>query len=278
MIGPLDMSPQIVAFLQDARERPEDDTPRLVLADYLEDNGDTERAEFIRLQCRLAAGKDSLEETRREQMEGRCERLLAQRGGGWLGSLWRWSLSPGTWHRGMLSVRLPRECDIGELGDVLPWIDTALFVVHGRRGMRSVADLMGRTSVNHLHLDLRSQMGEGTLLEMLGRLPESACLRTLSIHWPLAMLRRPEGGGDRPLSETTVSGAFLASLLGELPLGKHLTHLGTSRPFGVEQAQVIRHFGVVPVHAQPRLWMHSQPPSVFRARVAALSSARPLPS
>jgi uncharacterized protein (TIGR02996 family) len=40
------------AFLQDIREHPEDDTPRLVYADWLEDEGDSERAEFIRAQCR----------------------------------------------------------------------------------------------------------------------------------------------------------------------------------------------------------------------------------
>jgi uncharacterized protein (TIGR02996 family) len=49
------------AFLRDIRERPEDDTPRLVFADWLEDNGDPRRAEFIRLQCRLAAlGEDAV--------------------------------------------------------------------------------------------------------------------------------------------------------------------------------------------------------------------------
>ena len=32
-----DESRRCAAFLQDARERPEDDTPRLVLADYLEE-------------------------------------------------------------------------------------------------------------------------------------------------------------------------------------------------------------------------------------------------
>ncbi len=35
-------------------ESPDDDTPRLVFADWLEENGDLERAEFIRLQVRLA--------------------------------------------------------------------------------------------------------------------------------------------------------------------------------------------------------------------------------
>ena len=33
---------------------PDDDTPRLVYADWLQENGDPDRAEFIRLECRLA--------------------------------------------------------------------------------------------------------------------------------------------------------------------------------------------------------------------------------
>jgi uncharacterized protein (TIGR02996 family) len=47
----------VAAFLQDVREHPEDDTPRLILADWLDDFGDATdqaRAELIRLQCRLA--------------------------------------------------------------------------------------------------------------------------------------------------------------------------------------------------------------------------------
>src|SRR5688572_21228634 len=40
------------AFLQSIIETPDDDAPRLVYADWLEDNGDPVRAEFIRLQCR----------------------------------------------------------------------------------------------------------------------------------------------------------------------------------------------------------------------------------
>ena len=272
MSGRLGNSEQVRAFLEDARERPDDDTSRLVLADYLEEYGDPDRAEFIRLQCRLSAGQSPLEGRKRQGMEERCESLLARKGGGWLGPLWRWSASPVLWYRGFLSVRFPRDSDIEALEDVLPWIDTALFVLHGRSGVRRVAHLMGKSSVNHLHLDLRSQMSEGTLLEMLARLPESVCLRTLSIHWPLAMLRRPGGDGQRPMSEATVGEAFLVSLLGKLPLGKHLTHLGTSRPFGGGQIQVLRNFGVLPVHAQDRLWMHRQPPSAFRARIALPTS------
>lgn len=42
------------AFLADIIEHPDDDAPRLIYADWLEDHGDASRAEFIRVQCELA--------------------------------------------------------------------------------------------------------------------------------------------------------------------------------------------------------------------------------
>ncbi len=42
------------AFLQAIVENPDDDTPRLIYADWLEEYGDLHRAEFIRVQCELA--------------------------------------------------------------------------------------------------------------------------------------------------------------------------------------------------------------------------------
>src|SRR5262245_24750493 len=42
------------AFLDAIAADPEDDAPRLVYADWLDDNGQAHRAELIRLQCRLA--------------------------------------------------------------------------------------------------------------------------------------------------------------------------------------------------------------------------------
>ncbi len=41
------------AFLADIIARPDDDTPRLIFADWLTDNGEPEQAEFIRVQCEL---------------------------------------------------------------------------------------------------------------------------------------------------------------------------------------------------------------------------------
>lgn len=42
------------AFIRAICSNPADDTPRLVMADWLEENGQEERAEFIRVQCELA--------------------------------------------------------------------------------------------------------------------------------------------------------------------------------------------------------------------------------
>jgi uncharacterized protein (TIGR02996 family) len=44
------------AFLAAIIEQPEQDLPRLVYADFLDDSGETARAEFIRLQCAAAQG------------------------------------------------------------------------------------------------------------------------------------------------------------------------------------------------------------------------------
>ena len=44
------------AFLADIAENPDDDASRLVYADWLDDHGEADRAELIRLQC---AGDDS---------------------------------------------------------------------------------------------------------------------------------------------------------------------------------------------------------------------------
>ena len=41
-------------FLRAICENPEDDTVRLVYADWLDENGDADRAEFIRVHCELA--------------------------------------------------------------------------------------------------------------------------------------------------------------------------------------------------------------------------------
>jgi uncharacterized protein (TIGR02996 family) len=72
---------QSQAFLAAIVKTPEDDTPRLVSADWLEENGDPERGQFIRLQveaARLPAGKA------RAKLEAQAERVYRHHGARWL--------------------------------------------------------------------------------------------------------------------------------------------------------------------------------------------------
>jgi uncharacterized protein (TIGR02996 family) len=250
----------LLSLLQLAKEAPHDDGPRLVLADWLEDQGDGPRAQFVRLQCRLASQPS-------HEVADRRDRLPNRHGGAWLGSLWRWWLSALRWHRGLLSVRLPRHVEAEAVADVLLWIDTALLQVTGRQSLRRAAALLARSGPNHAHLDIRMPILEDTLLEELSLLPESPCLRTVTFDWPLRMLRhRPWGSGQAPHAEPAVSERFLARLLRECPLGQHLTHLGSSAPFSTKQAGLVADLGVEPVHALHPLWMHSFPPACFARR------------
>jgi uncharacterized protein (TIGR02996 family) len=61
------------ALLAAIAARPDDDTPRLVYADWLDDHGDADRAEFIRLQCALAQGgpDDPAAAERADELENR---------------------------------------------------------------------------------------------------------------------------------------------------------------------------------------------------------------
>ena len=44
-----------IGFLAEILEHPDDDTPRLIFADWLDDHGEPDRAELIRLQVESAA-------------------------------------------------------------------------------------------------------------------------------------------------------------------------------------------------------------------------------
>jgi uncharacterized protein (TIGR02996 family) len=66
------------AFLQAIVSAPDDDTHRLVYADWLDDNGDPRRAEFIRLQCRLAS-LDECDPERSDLLDREWELLTVYR-------------------------------------------------------------------------------------------------------------------------------------------------------------------------------------------------------
>jgi uncharacterized protein (TIGR02996 family) len=73
------------------RAHPDDDTPRLVYADWLQENGDEARAEFIRTQIESAKLPSDLRKCRkaRKDLRAREEALLAAHKPGWVGTLSR---------------------------------------------------------------------------------------------------------------------------------------------------------------------------------------------
>src|SRR4051794_39815561 len=97
------------AFLQAIIERPDDDTPRLVYADWLEEHGDAARAEFIRVQCQLFRLPPDAPD--RVELERRELRLLDAHESKWLGPIrrgWLTRLFSDFWRRGFIErVVLP---------------------------------------------------------------------------------------------------------------------------------------------------------------------------
>jgi uncharacterized protein (TIGR02996 family) len=95
------------AFVQAITDSPDDETSRLVYADWLEERGDP-RGEFLRLECRLRA----LPETCEEHLA--LLPRLAELGGGadvrWLAAVCRVHLETGPWHAN------PRRCPLNAPG------------------------------------------------------------------------------------------------------------------------------------------------------------------
>ncbi len=101
------MSTAEEAFLSDIRASPDDDGPRLIYADWLEENGHPERAEFIRVQIELSRLND--DGPRREALEDRQDELLAAHGDEWRSaSLYPYCRPPedARFHRGFLEEAL----------------------------------------------------------------------------------------------------------------------------------------------------------------------------
>ena len=90
------------ALLVAIRAHPDEDTPRLIYADWLDENGRPDRAEFIRIQCAPDAD---------EVARDRAAELQERNYGKWLAGLPRFSDTRWDFHRGF-----PEHLDVpGEL-------------------------------------------------------------------------------------------------------------------------------------------------------------------
>src|SRR5262245_11304094 len=94
---------QDAALLAAVYADPHDDAPRLVYADWLDENGDPERAEFIRVQIALANARD--DDPRRPALAKREKQLLKAHGKVWRGSGDPWLRGAG-FERGFLVPKL----------------------------------------------------------------------------------------------------------------------------------------------------------------------------
>jgi uncharacterized protein (TIGR02996 family) len=90
------------ALLAAIRDNLGDDTPRLVYADWLQENGEDDRAEFIRVQCEYYRTPNR---RRAEQLAERGEKLLKKHRKEWLGPLaQRGVVNNFTVHRGFVGA------------------------------------------------------------------------------------------------------------------------------------------------------------------------------
>ncbi len=74
------------AFIRNIAQKIYDDAPRLVFADWLEEQGDTDRAEFIRVQVELEPMRDQYEIARAAELHQREEQLYKNKKS-WLGDM-----------------------------------------------------------------------------------------------------------------------------------------------------------------------------------------------
>ncbi len=73
------------ALMRSICETPDDDTPRLVFADWLDEHGESDRAEFIRVQ--IEAARIGAYSDRRDGLIRRANELQGRFGNRWLGEL-----------------------------------------------------------------------------------------------------------------------------------------------------------------------------------------------
>src|SRR5262249_27792053 len=137
------------SFLADIVEHPDDDAPRLIFADWLDDHGCSERAEFIRVQVALARLGEF--DDRREALLWRQRELLLAQEPEWVGDLAQW-LHGWMFRRGFIESVSARLDD---------------FLAHGE-------SLLAREPVECVTLDRPTESGWQTLIQgpLLPRLRE----------------------------------------------------------------------------------------------------------
>jgi uncharacterized protein (TIGR02996 family) len=130
---------EVLALLRAAKEQPEEDAPRLILADWLEDHGAEEaraRAELIRVQCRLEHLAEGAAE--RGALLNREHELLDRYGAAWRQAFSIRGISV-TYRRGLLYLKLSSQAFLAQSRqrlagtEVWGWVEGVCLVHRYRR-------------------------------------------------------------------------------------------------------------------------------------------------
>jgi uncharacterized protein (TIGR02996 family) len=239
-------------FLARIAAAPDADGPRLVFADWLEEQGDSPRALFIRVQCALAAGGS--DPTRRRQLFRLERRLLRLHGKRWRAALPLVAgMTWGRFERGFIAEAVADteaafEAAVSAMSAVLPrvrwfrfrsWYDPARETTPGATEPFPVpgpeSPLWGQLDVLDLSGAPLAQAGPDALPRALASLPQRDRLRELRLAGcgigtagaaALASVRLP--ALERlDLSNNQLGDDGLAALLGG-PLLSSVRHLGLS--------------------------------------------------
>jgi uncharacterized protein (TIGR02996 family) len=175
--------PRREPFLRAICENPDDDAPRLVYADWLDEHGDAERAEFIRLQIKLVARTASEEELIQDRQ--RCDELLRKHGWEWRGSQQLpLEVRVGEFHRGFVeSIEFERPRSFFRFAPALHKSNPIAQVTISNmedQSLRRALDSDLLSNVRQLALtDYRSQ--GGAIWRLLAEAPSLANLTTLTV-------------------------------------------------------------------------------------------------
>lgn len=173
--------PDDISLVQTIFAHPDDLTPRLIYADWLEEHGEPERAEFLRLQCEL--GRLPRDDPQRSDLEARESQLLMQYERAWRDRLGEYGLdySLYTTRQEMRSCVIPSSL----LPKVPEWqllVEELPFLREFRNAEMMVGVIHGLISVASLHgIDLGRSRLDDVAVQALAASPHMSDLVNLDL-------------------------------------------------------------------------------------------------
>jgi uncharacterized protein (TIGR02996 family) len=230
--------PELHRLLQACKDEPDDDAPRLVLSDWLEEHGQPERAEMVRLQLRLARGEIPAGDE--AVTEARIHELCRRNAEAWVGLEGDRS-SRCVFRRGLIELHL-QGVPLGNAlcGRAVPPVEPWLETVELEQRRQQILDTF--LSDNGLTLFSNLKLTEVNLppawLERLANSPKVA---------PLRVLRCGVSGSQEVAGQALARSPYLSGLrVLELSAG-----MGDTGLEAMVQAPLFRNLSTLRLHSVP---------------------------